>query len=77
MDSTSDSSSDEVDLDAFRKVYESDEHWQLRKVKKFFLFTFRGNSWFACSGHFRHSSKRIGTGTTSQSKRFFATRRSL
>lgn len=33
MDSSDDSSYEEVDLDRYRKEYESDEHWELRKVR--------------------------------------------
>lgn len=32
MDSSDDSSCEEVDFNVYRKIYESDEHWELRKV---------------------------------------------
>lgn len=40
MSSTEESSSEEIDFSKFRKVYESVEHWNLRKVSKICLFTF-------------------------------------
>lgn len=37
MDSSCESSQDDVDLEKYRKEYESYEHWELRKVKRFFF----------------------------------------
>lgn len=43
MSSSGNSSGEEVDLDKYRKIYESDEHWTLRKVKILFCLHFASN----------------------------------
>lgn len=38
MSSSDESVIEEVDFNKFRKIYESDEHWKLRKVGFFISF---------------------------------------
>lgn len=41
MDSSDDSCIEDVDFEKFRKIYESDEHWKLRKVRmNCFVYSF-------------------------------------